>query len=174
MSNDPAANPGATPTVPDPWEVPAPAIPEAWTTAEFVREADALFGRYPRRINALLPILQLAAAHHPLTAESLPHMARLCWATTEQALRVAQAYGLLRADSQVPTVTFCINVHCQRNGSEALRDACRTVLQGQPVVFREYVCFGYCEEGPCVEVNDRLIVAATAPKIVAVLAEPSR
>ena len=162
----------AAATEPDPWDAPpAPPLPAAWATREFAGEADAVFGRYPRRINALLPILQLAAAHHPLTLDTVPHIARMCWATTEQALRVAQAYGLLSAGAEAPTVTFCINVHCLRNGSEALREDCRAVLQGQPIVFREYVCFGYCEDGPCAEVNGRLVVQATAPKILAALSD---
>src|SRR5579863_10125053 len=164
----------ADPIDPDPWDVPRPEPPPAeWQSAEFLREADAVFSRYPRRINALLPILQLAATHHPLTPATLPHIARLCWATTDQAQQVAQAYGLVHLEEGTPTVTFCVNVHCLRNGAGALRDSCAAVLRGQPVRLREYVCFGYCDEGPCVEVNDQLIVEATAGKIIAALAGDS-
>jgi NADH:ubiquinone oxidoreductase subunit E len=164
---------------PDPWDASAAAsataMPAEWSTPAFQREAEAIFARYPRRINALLSILQLAAAHAPLTPETLPHLARLCWTTTDVALRVARAYHLVSAGAPVPTLWFCVNVHCQVNGAEALRDACRAVLHGRAVQMKDYVCFGYCEVGPCVEIEGRLVTEATAAKVVAALdREPAK
>jgi NADH:ubiquinone oxidoreductase subunit E len=147
-------------------------LPEPLRTREFLAEAEAIFGRYPRRINALLPILQLAASVIPLAPTHVAALARHCWATPEQGLLVARAYRLLAQAAGVPRVTVCVNLHCAQAGGEALRDACRTMLRGQPVIVDDLICFGHCTEGPCAEVNGTLITEATPGRVLAALGPP--
>lgn len=145
------------------------ALPEPLRTREFQAEAEAIFGRYPRRINALLSILQLAASIIPLAPTHIAALARLCWATPEQGLMVARAYHLLARDETAPRVTVCVNLSCMQAGSDQLRDTCRMLLHGQPVIVDELVCFGHCDEGPCAEVNGKIIVQATPALVMTAL-----
>ena len=141
-------------------------LPPSLDSREFGARAAIEFARYPRRINALLPILQLAAAQIPLAPRHVGALARWCWATPEQGLLVARAYRLLAEDGAGDRVTICMNVHCLQAGSDGLRDTCRTILQGQPVIVDELSCFGHCTESPCAEVNGRLIVEATPAQVI--------
>jgi NADH:ubiquinone oxidoreductase subunit E len=152
-----------------PLRLDAATLPEPLRTREFLAEAEAIFGRYPRRINALLSILQLAASIIPLAPTHIAALARLCWATPEQGLLVARAYHLLAREEGVPRVTVCVNLSCAQAGSEQLRDTCRMMLHGQPVIVDELTCFGHCDEGPCVEVNGKIIVEATPARVMAAL-----
>lgn len=149
-------------------------LPAPLDSPEFLSQAGAVFARYPRRINALLSILQFAAAQTPLTPLHVAALARLCWATPEQGLLVARVYRLLAENEAAPRITVCMNVHCVQAGSGALQDSCRAILRGQPVIIDELFCFGHCTEGPCVEVNGRLITEATPALVLAGLrAAPS-
>jgi NADH:ubiquinone oxidoreductase subunit E len=144
-------------------------LPEPLRAAEFTAQAEAIFGRYPRRINALLPVLQLAAGIIPLAPTHVAALARLCWATPEQGLMVARAYHLLAQESGVPRVTVCVNLHCAQAGSGDLRDTLRMMLHGQPVIVDDLTCFGHCTEGPCAEVNGQLLTEATPAAVIAAL-----
>ncbi len=142
-------------------------LPAPLDNPEFLGGAGAVIARYPRHINALLSVLQLAAGVVRLTPREDCAVARFCWAAPEQGLLAARAYGLPVANEQLAQVTVCMNIHCQLAGSESLRDACRTMLQDKPVIVDEVFCFGHCTEGPCVEVNGRLITEATPDLVLA-------
>ena len=151
-------------------------------TESFAEAAAAIFARYPRRRNAVLSVLQLAAARGELTQARLPSLAALCEASLADTEGVARAYGLMPPPAQESggvSLRLCSHVHCtQAGGGEALWAGLRRRLPGSVLLRVEFRrCFGHCSEGPCVEVEGRLLTevepAAVLRALSALLERPA-
>jgi len=154
--------------------------PVVWSD-EAKREIDAIFGKYPDRNSATLPILWLAVREFGWIS---PQVEQIVGEVLERPLN--DVHGVVTFYTMFPRrplgrhhIQICRNIACWLAGSESLMDylkqklgidAGETTSDGK-FTLSEVECLAYCECAPAMRFDDRYEGNLTREKIDRILAE---
>jgi NADH-quinone oxidoreductase E subunit len=144
-------------------------------SASVKEECEALFGRYPTRQAALLPVLWVAQREFGwISREVIEMVAALC------ALPLSHVYGVVsfytmfhRAPRGKYHLQLCTNLSCQLRGAEHILDCLRRTLKidlGETSAdglfsLEEVECLAACEMAPMIQVNEDFHGPLTAESV---------
>ncbi len=129
------------------------------------KQVECLLKRYPRKQNALLPLLHLAQRENRgyLTSEWLKHIAEICEVSPTHVEGVATFYTMYKFKPVGKYhVQVCTNVSCNLCGGEKILEhleellgihAGHTADDGQ-FSLEEVECLGACSYAPVMIVNE--------------------
>lgn len=147
-----------------------------------LKEVDALFGRYPQKIHALLPVLHLAQRENEgwLPEGWDAHIAELCETTVNHVRGVITFYNMFKTRPVGKYhVLVCNSLPCGLCGGKELLEYLEEKLgvsPGQTSVdglfsLEEAQCLAACDKTPLMLVNEELHERVTFDHIDAWLAQ---
>lgn len=144
-------------------------------SAKLIKEIKALFAHYPKKENALLPILHLVQKERgKVDREAMKEVAKLCEVPLTHVEGVATFYTMYHQEEEGKT-TFhvCTNVACWIKGGVEILDHLEEKLKikagektddGQFMV-KEVECLGACGYAPVMIENEEYHENLTKEKV---------
>ncbi len=134
-------------------------------SAENVKIAYELMGRYPRKRSATIPLCHLAQKQDGyLTDDAMEHIAELVGAEPAEVRSTASFYEMFKFEPVGKYVVgVCTNISCMLMGGEELLEHCSSTLGVKPgattddgmFTLEETECLAACTEAPMLQVNYR-------------------
>jgi NADH-quinone oxidoreductase E subunit len=159
----PFETPNADPTLRDPCRLRKMGRPVEFPP-QVQAEIEALFGRYPTRRAAVLPILWIAQRELGwISTEVIEYVARLCELPPSNVYGVVSFYTMYnRSPKGKYVLQLCTNLSCQLRGAEHILDCLREKLGIGPgettsdglFSLEEVECLAACEMAPMIQVNE--------------------
>ena len=148
-------------------------------TDNFYSEADKLFSEYPRRANALLPLLHLVQKERGyVCGESMKEVARLCDVSLNHVEGVVTFYTMYAREKRGKCyLGVCTNISCYIRGGVELLEHIENKLgihSGESTpdgkfFLEEVECLGACGFAPVMMVDEEYhenLSAADADRII--------
>jgi len=144
----------------------AATIPDPATTQvpqELREQIEASMALYPDRHSAAIPALHAAQELHGwCSPQALEQVACVMRVTPASLEAVATFYDMLETEPPPPgapqrgrhAVYVCTNISCSLHGADALYDAMREAVTGDPgFIVRAFECLGACDIAPMASVD---------------------
>ena len=153
--------------------------PVAWS-AEDQREIDALFGRYPTKRSAILPLFWLAQRKWGwLSYDVLGLIASTLSLPKSEVLAVASFYSMLKKQPTGKyTIQVCHTLSCALRGADAIVHHLETALGigvGETTAdgmftLQRVECLASCGSAPMMQIDDDFYELLTPAKVDEILA----
>ena len=144
-------------------------------------ELQEIVGRYPDRLSAILPVLQLAQREYGwISDDTMREVARILGCRPVDVYDVVTFYSIFHREPPGKyLLEVCRTLSCAllggrkltRHLEERLGIQCGQTTADGLFTLREVECIGACSNAPAMLINNRIYEDLTAEKLDAILAE---